>query len=148
MNDTMADDLSVDPAIAAAMGFTGFGAQPGKPRKFDPNDAFVDPSLGTGKDAIIEKPSQPHGKGANSLPLGARKSVPEQSLPSTTQTEIGADFRTAANAGTGVPEPASVTAPAVVDPQALRQGFKNDRGDMVYFLPSFIEDPVSDGLGL
>ncbi|KAK4548762.1 hypothetical protein LTR36_008535 [Oleoguttula mirabilis] len=40
------DGLDIDPAIAEAMGFSGFGMQPSsKKRKFDANDTFVDPSV-------------------------------------------------------------------------------------------------------
>lgn len=43
------DDFEIDPAIAAAMGFSGFGAQNKQKRKFDPNDGFVDPTTGESK---------------------------------------------------------------------------------------------------
>ena len=30
---------------------------------------------------------------------------------------------------------------SVMSLQALRRGIRNERGDMAYFLPSFLEDP-------
>ncbi|SMR54508.1 unnamed protein product [Zymoseptoria tritici ST99CH_1E4] len=61
------EEFGIDPAIAAAMGFTGFGAKPSKKRKFDRNDGFVDPS-------ISATSTGPQGKGANNTPIGERKS--------------------------------------------------------------------------
>ncbi|KAK3114437.1 hypothetical protein LTR53_007249 [Teratosphaeriaceae sp. CCFEE 6253] len=130
------EDPEIDPAMAAAMGFTGFGGQPGKKRKYDANDTFVDPGLATTQDGAKGRST---GKGANSLPLGARKPDRAQPKPSTPAREgrsvVGVDNTT----GT---EPAA-RHPSVGEAslQALRQGVPNERGDLVYFKPSFLEDP-------
>ncbi|KJX98597.1 hypothetical protein TI39_contig402g00016 [Zymoseptoria brevis] len=139
------DEFGVDPAIAAAMGFTGFGAKPSKKRKFDRNDGFVDPS-------ISATSSGPQGKGANNTPMGERKSVNSKTpLPGSV---VGVDA--AENGGAQVPirsQPhsdgnaesgaTSMTAASAGPPslEALRWGVKNDRGDLVVFMPSFLEDP-------
>ncbi|GAB7347509.1 hypothetical protein MBLNU459_g4411t1 [Dothideomycetes sp. NU459] len=61
------DDSGIDPEIAAAMGFTGFGAQPSsKRRKYNHNsDAVVE-----GQQQEARK--QPSGSGANNTALGVR----------------------------------------------------------------------------
>lgn len=139
INMTDNDDFNIDPAIAEAMGFSGFGTQPGKKRKFDANDAVVDPDV----------KGQASGKGANSLPLGIRK--PPQ--PSATlggnptgataegATQDRTDESTLLQPSINGPEDSRATRP---DLQALRHGVRNENGDMVYFLPSFLEDPWKD----
>ncbi|KAK3674439.1 hypothetical protein LTR78_005525 [Recurvomyces mirabilis] len=111
-----ADDMEIDPAIAEAMGFTGFG---GKKRKFK-DDAFVDPAT-----------NNKTANGANNIPLGNRES--------RTGLEI---------AGSKSDVPRQGTSQQITLEQAtlqdLRQGVKNERGDTVYFQPSFIEDPWKD----
>jgi hypothetical protein len=144
------DDLEIDPAIAEAMGFTSFGS---KRRKHTAraDDAFIDDS-GT---------QIPASTGANDIPLGARpvkntttENIQEQGniegeaistvrveetqkeQPQAMDTrveEVQADNWTA-----GFPPPQELS--------ALRRGVKNARGDMVVFMPSFIEDPWK-GLG-
>lgn len=104
------EDFEIDPAIAAAMGFSGFGAQ--KKRKFDADQGFVDPSF---KQAQMAESST----GANSAPLGQKKAVKVEH----------------------VPKEAVQAAPAKPSLEALRHGVRNERGDMVYFMPSFLEDP-------
>jgi len=122
------EDFHIDPAVAAAMGFSGFGAQPGgKKRKFDTDDAFVDPDVKATSARTYDK-----GKGANNVPLGAR-------VLTKSSGGGGAD----ADNGSTMQQTdlGNRQGRARVDLQALRQGVKNRRGDMVYFLPSFIEDP-------
>merc|ERR1711939_688472 len=124
------DDFEIDPAIAEAMGFSGFGTQPsGKKRKFDGGDAFVDPTIKKQTEAPTSSILAASGKGANNTPSGQR-SAPSgvENAPSTSEAHaiqgaVGGD-------ASGRP-----------DLQTLRHGIKNDRGDMAYFLPSFIEDP-------
>lgn len=112
------DSFDIDPEIAAAMGFGGFGTQAGKKRKFD-DGAFVDPASGKTDTSV--------GKGANSLPLGTRMTdrTATQDKPKETS-----EPQRALGAGTEEEQL-----------QALRHGVKNSNGDMVYFLPSFLEDP-------
>lgn len=127
----MADkgDFAIDPSIAAAMGFSGFGTQAGKKRKFNA-DSFIDPDItrqGAGN------PTQPSAKGANSAPLGARK-PPAAAAGSATDTAAVRSSTASATAHA----PAGAAQPTL---EALGRGIRNDRGDMVFFLPSFIEDP-------
>ncbi|KAK5115540.1 hypothetical protein LTR62_001199 [Meristemomyces frigidus] len=118
MSDEEAETMDIDPAIAEAMGFTGFG---GRKRKFDNrNEAFVDPLTMTSESA----------KGANNIPLGSRKPQLQQSLSNTTN-------HTPAVA----PKELEGIDPQKARLQALRSGIKNDRGDIVYFQPGFIENP-------
>jgi hypothetical protein len=137
------EGMEIDPALAAAMGFTGFGAQPSKKkRKFD-NDSFVDPSIG-----------RPQGNGANSTPIGRRKPQgsmgQSQDLPQTkVQSAVPAEqsgggqaevaFREGRGGDSGRPDAASSAGPPSLE--ALRWGVKNERGDLVVFMPSFLEDP-------
>ncbi|TKA83700.1 hypothetical protein B0A55_00281 [Friedmanniomyces simplex] len=117
------EDFGFNPAIAGAMGFSGFGVQPGKKRKYDANDAFIDSGAATDTNTARAKTA---GQGANSLPLGLRKTGPA--------TE-GASTKQAGHKPLG---------PGQSDLLALRSGVKNERGDMVYFKPSFLEDPWKD----
>jgi hypothetical protein len=116
------DDMEIDPALAAAMGFSGFGVQPGKKRKYD-NDAFIDPDT-------TKADQGGTGKGANSMPLGQRKAGQHG--------HGGNDGQHAMMTGT-----ATVTV-AEASLEQLKQGVRNERGDMVYFQPSFIDDPWKD----
>lgn len=139
------EEFGIDPAIAAAMGFTGFGAKPSKKRKFDRNDGFVDPS-------ISATSTGPQGKGANNTPIGERKSG--KSKTPAPGSDVG--MNAVENGGAQVPirsQPqsdgnavlgaTSVTATIAGPPslEALRWGVKNNRGDLVVFMPSFLEDP-------
>nr|POE47994.1 hypothetical protein CFP56_01322 [Quercus suber] len=126
----MADEsFEVDPAIAEAMGFSGFGMQPNKKRKFDINDGFVDPDS-----AGSSHFSKNNGNGANSLPLGTRvvNRTGSAVVTATNASNLACDKeRNASNSLR--PDEASL--------EALRHGVRNGRGDMVYFLPSFLENP-------
>lgn len=116
-----ADDFEIDPAIAAAMGFSGFGTQPNKKRKFNANEGFVDPEIGKAGKAAT---------GANNMPVRQSKIAnPAEDEPKS----IVPEATTSDHAASGQNEKPSL--------EALRQGVPNQRGDMVYFLPSFIEDP-------
>ncbi|KAK4556106.1 hypothetical protein LTR86_006802 [Recurvomyces mirabilis] len=108
-----ADNMEIDPAIAEAMGFTGFG---GKKRKFK-DDAFVDPAT-----------NNKTANGANNIPLGHRDS----------RTGSGIAGGENVVPAQGIPQQITVEQATLED---LRQGVKNARGDTVYFQPSFIEDP-------
>ncbi|WPG98815.1 Hypothetical protein R9X50_00161200 [Acrodontium crateriforme] len=112
------DSFDIDPEIAAAMGFGGFGTQSGRKRKFD-DGAFVDSPSASANAST--------GKGANSIPLGTR----------TTERSTGPKK---SNETPGLPR-ALGTGTDEEQLQALRHGVKNLNGDMVYFLPSFLEDP-------
>jgi hypothetical protein len=144
------DDLEIDPAIAEAMGFTSFGS---KRRKHTAraDDAFVDDS----------STQIPASTGANDIPLGARpvKSITTETVQEQGNTESEATS-TARVEETQKEQPQAMDTrveevqtdnwtPGFPPPQelsALRRGVKNARGDMVVFMPSFIEDPWK-GLG-
>ncbi|RMY83856.1 hypothetical protein D0864_07715 [Hortaea werneckii] len=124
------DDFEIDPAIAEAMGFSGFGTQPGgKKRKFDGGDAFVDPTIKKQTEAPNSADLAGSARGANNTPLG-QKSAPSGAENAVSTSEAHAIQGAVGGDASGRP-----------DLQTLRHGIKNDRGDMAYFLPSFIEDP-------
>ncbi|GAB1739703.1 hypothetical protein NU219Hw_g4645t1 [Hortaea werneckii] len=124
------DDFDIDPAIAEAMGFSGFGTQPGgKKRKFDGGDAFVDPTIKKQTEAPASSGLAGAAKGANNTPLGQRSALGGvENVASASEAH--------ANQGAGAGDISGRP-----DLQALRYGVKNDKGDTAYFLPSFIEDP-------
>lgn len=140
------DDMEIDPAIAEAMGFAGFGAQ--KKRKFNPDDGFVDPAASNSR-----KPGK--GKGANSTPLGQNNTKspahptptnmydPKSRTSGGAATVAQAEFPEGANATSGSTTAASTSGDADGAPnlEALRKGVRNENGDTVIFLPSFLEDP-------
>ncbi|KEQ71959.1 hypothetical protein M436DRAFT_49081 [Aureobasidium namibiae CBS 147.97] len=139
------DDLEIDPAIAEAMGFTSFGSKRRK-HAARADDAFVDDSGN----------QIPASTGANDIPLGAR---PVPSAAAERVQEPGNTEHKAASMArvddTQNEQPRAVEAkagevqqddwtpgfPAPQELAALRRGVKNARGDMVVFMPSFIEDP-------
>jgi hypothetical protein len=142
------DDLEIDPAIAEAMGFTSFGS---KRRKHTAraDDAFVDDS-GT---------QIPASTGANEIPLGARPMPAATTEKMQEQGRIDENHTSTAGvveARTEQPRAAEARVEEVQEAQtdnwtpgfpspqelsALRRGVKNARGDMVVFMPSFLEDP-------
>lgn len=134
----------IDPAIAAAMGFSSFGS---KRRKHNPRDdnAFVDDSGGRSPGTLDATAST----GANNIALGTR---------TTTTSNVGHVPENHEITGTGVAaeeteENTTISdnakkrdswAPGLPAPEelaSLRRGVRNARGDMVVFLPSFIENP-------
>ena len=139
------DDLEIDPAIAEAMGFTSFGSKRRK-HAARADDAFIDDSGN----------QIPASTGANDIPLGTRPVVSEikeetqeqgnaeNNATSTTRVKGGQEgHATAVEAGVGEAQADNWTPgfPAPQELAALRRGIKNARGDMVVFMPSFIEDP-------
>ncbi|KAI7216524.1 hypothetical protein KC333_g4789 [Hortaea werneckii] len=124
------DDFEIDPAIAEAMGFSGFGTQPGgKKRKFDGGDAFVDPAIKKQTEAQNSSDLAGSARGANITPLGQRSAL------------SGLDNAAPTSEAHANRSPVGGEASGQQDLQALRYGVKNDKGDTAYFLPSFIEDP-------
>ncbi|CAD0094874.1 unnamed protein product [Aureobasidium mustum] len=139
------DDLEIDPAIAEAMGFTSFGSKRRK-HAARADDAFIDDSGN----------QIPASTGANDIPLGTRPVASEtkeetqeqgnveDSATSTTRGQgVQAEQARAVEAGVGDAQADNWT-PGFPTPQelaALRRGIKNAKGDMVVFMPSFIEDP-------
>jgi hypothetical protein len=143
------DDLEIDPAMAEAMGFSSFGSKRRK-HAARADDAFIDDS-GT---------QLPASTGANDIPLGARavpvakkEEVHEQSFipgePAPTMRMEDTQKEQPMAVERSEESQADNWAPGFPAPQelsALRRGVKNARGDMVVFMPSFIEDPWK-GLG-
>ena len=141
------EDMEIDPAVAAAMGFSGFGTQLGKKRKFSPNDGFVGTATSTDQTA--------KGTGANETLLGDRSvrsaagpTLTSEKLGSTTNDQYGAaqgeqpaDHEEVKGSITTANDVARTTGNEGPTLEALRNGVRNERGDMVYFLPSFLEDP-------
>ncbi|KAI9688814.1 MAG: hypothetical protein M1822_001171 [Bathelium mastoideum] len=157
------DNFDVDPALAAAMGFSSFGQQPAtKKRKHNPHlDAVVD-----AEPAPVARPS-----GANATKLGApaegatakqQGKAPKHEHDTIASTPAGSEI---------APLPASSAPPAAdlsgldvfvwrrpdgsvgkvleqmtaQELEALRRGVKNEHGVTVCFLPSFIDpDPWVD----
>jgi len=151
------DDFSPDPELAAALGFSSFGAQPStKRRKHNTYDAVVDIDV-------------PHGSAANSLPLGQR---PPRSningasqVPSLNSEVIKEKQENAAEAADGAAvQPVPVENNPVISSilhdwdvesqgprtfsqaelQALREGVRLPGDVITYFLPSFIENPWTE----
>ncbi|KAH0367325.1 hypothetical protein KCU65_g4771, partial [Aureobasidium melanogenum] len=134
------DDLEIDPAIAEAMGFTSFGSKRRK-HAARADDAFIDDSGN----------QIPASTGANDIPLGTRMAASETKEKAQEQGNTE-DNVASTTIGEGVQEEqervgetqADNWTPGFPNPQelaALRRGVKNARGDMVVFMPSFIEDP-------
>ncbi|KXT13903.1 hypothetical protein AC579_2632 [Pseudocercospora musae] len=111
-------DFDADPDIAAAMGFGGFGSQTKGKRKFDSNNGFVSkaPSSATG---------------ANSMPMREHKAV---------KVAAGSETSEPLQRGTTLMpyDPKTQESPSM---ESLKYGVRNTKGDMLYFLPSFLEDP-------
>lgn len=130
MNDS--DDFEIDPAMAEAMGFTKFGGQKRKYRD----------------DTVVDSPSN-----ANFTPKKATASastaIPDlsKSVAVVTATPSPGEKTAVQADGANTASVANTAIASDIDGddeqtlQALRQGVRNANGDMVYFLPSFLEDP-------
>ena len=64
------ESMEIDPAMAAAMGFSSFGMKPGAKRKYHSNDGFVDPAVPSQTKAV-EKDQSSHNKAAK-VPANAQ----------------------------------------------------------------------------
>ncbi|CAK1367116.1 hypothetical protein CB0940_10440 [Cercospora beticola] len=137
------EDFTIDPAIAAAMGFAGFGTQNKQKRKFNSDgdaDGFVDPGVHARK------------TGANNVPVRARSEQKvatgnDQSTFAAMGQEVKTGIESAAASSSsngfdagGLYDPKTQESPSL---EALRRGVKNVRGDFVYFSKGFLEDPWS-----
>jgi len=154
------EDVDVDPDMAAAMGFSSFGAAPStKKRKYNHNNAIVDVSSDATPNLSV--------RGSNALPLGQRR-VPTQ-LPAAVASgddsveavvEANKNAAEAADvAGARAPllsQHSAATASilkewdvakhgarqySAAELAALREGVVTANGHIAYFLPSFLEDP-------
>ncbi|KAF2147467.1 uncharacterized protein K452DRAFT_304295 [Aplosporella prunicola CBS 121167] len=123
------DDMEMDPEMAAVMGFASFGAS--KKRKFHANDAFVEGQ----SDAKRPKAT---GTGANMTEIGARKtSIDGAPQPPDDAPDAEKEDAVTPSHPSLPPKPSASSE----RPGDLASGFKNENGDMAYFLPSFVEDP-------
>ncbi|KAG9654444.1 hypothetical protein KCU64_g7202, partial [Aureobasidium melanogenum] len=104
-------------------------------------------------DAFIDDSGEhiPASTGANEIPLGTR-AVSSETKEKVQEQGSAEDNVALTKRGEGMQEEQAKVGEAQADnwtpgfpaPQelaALRRGIKNARGDMVVFLPSFIEDP-------
>ena len=71
MND--AEDMEIDPAMAAAMGFSSFGTKPGAKRKYHSNDGFVDPAVSS-QTKSVERVQSSNNK-ATKLPTNTQNAT-------------------------------------------------------------------------
>lgn len=154
------DDFSPDPELAAALGFSSFGAQPStKRRKYNTYDAVVDIDI-------------PHGSAANSLPLGQRPPKSNANVNNASQNpsplsaaaeEKRENDIEAADGATVQPAPQATNSAmsnmlqdwdvetkgprkfSQSELHALREGLRLPGGTITYFLPSFVEDPWKEG---
>ena len=113
--------MQIDPAIAEAMGFSGFGMQGNKKRKHGDEDTYTFTSTSAQDSASTQATSGPNAGTAGTQQAATTGEAKDQAAQ---QVE---------NADDGKPTL-----------EALRRGVRNAQGDMVYFLPSFIEDPWKD----
>lgn len=128
------DGFDIDPAIAASMGFSSFGHQ-GKKRKYDADDAFVDPAASLSLEQGKSNAPDPAHRGLS------KDSEPQNVAPATNAVEVPVTS-TAPRAGepaSGYAAPSGYVSKYTLE--ELRLGVKNDKGDLVYFQPCFIENP-------
>lgn len=117
--------MDIDPEIAASMGFASFGTQANaKKRKFNPNDAVVDVSSNPAA-------TEGHGQGQPRQQIPSRPiSQPDPAGSTTKEDAVYASLQ-----GKKLEELDDA------ELNALRQGVRNEAGDLVFFKPSFVEDP-------
>lgn len=137
LTSSMDMEMEIDPEIAAQMGFGSFGGA-SKKRKFNPDDAFTGAT-----NSNIQEPQQFASK-ANAVPVA-------ESRPRKNDDTLAAG-ECAMSACSSPPQKSDMRLDnardnlvlsdgTTVNLQALRRGVRNERGDMAYFLPSFLEDP-------
>lgn len=135
-----------DEDMMAAMGFSAFGMQ-GQKRKFGAHDdAFIGSSIKSSGETKSEQPAaaitslEPAleakvadgGDGGSGGPAVLTRdfAVAEISSKPGTDPSIGRE-----KADGGISQTSGPTL------EALRHGVRNENGDTVFFLPSFIDDP-------
>jgi len=123
--------MEIDPAIAAAMGFSGFG-QTGKKRKYNGNDAFVDNQQMPGSTN-----TKAAATGSNQVEVAERTVKHANTQSAHSGDNAGAD---ASATPAAQPEQGGEKSRL----ELLRHGIRNEQGDTAYFLSSFIEDPWKD----
>ncbi|KAI9858132.1 MAG: hypothetical protein M1824_004452 [Vezdaea acicularis] len=151
------DELEADPALLSLMGFNGFG-QPSKRRKFNPRT-----------DSVLAPNASSVGTGGNTMALGERKQKKPGDNHSREDMGVYGEGMVKEEEGMVGPGNKELTRPVGLPPRppvptggkggiapgealneedrtelplsAYAKGVRNARGDMVYFQPSFIEDP-------
>lgn len=128
-------EMEIDPEIAAAMGFSSFGG-PSKKRKFDADEAVTranqnpsareEPQHNTESDS--HRPMSDATRQRAERYSTFRQHHANTLCMLTTRQGPARDNITLADGST-------------MSLQALRRGVRNERGDVAYFLPSFLEDP-------
>ncbi|KAI0136898.1 hypothetical protein BJ170DRAFT_34887 [Xylariales sp. AK1849] len=131
------DDADADlDAMAQAMGFSSFGAQPNKRRKYNPHtDDAVTASSGNGPSIPIHQ--HKHGKGANAIPLGVRAqnkdeiSLDDEDEDDTRAVKLGAKAgNNDGNEDDPEPQYVDTSRPSLPDPTPDPNGYdvqsKND----------------------
>lgn len=156
------DGFEVDPALAAAMGFSAFGNAT-KRRKYVHHDAVVAGVEGTAGDGRVS------AQGANAMPLGVKREAKrkrvlledgdggaliDDRVEVSTADDIAASRSDEAPKGDMLPLRVEERDDRVAESstgshpiQAYRDGVRLATGDVAYFLPSFIEDPWKTLLG-
>jgi hypothetical protein len=144
------DNKDLDPALAAAMGFSSFGGAPNKRRKVtNDGDGFIDPEISK----IASVPTRPPGTGANSVMPGTRRPAPVTQASTSTMAGSGPAVSTGAEADAAQTHISEAPTSTITinsaardsdDLAALRNGVRNAQGDMAFFKPSFLEDPWRD----
>jgi hypothetical protein len=144
------DDTEIDPALAAAMGFSSFGGAPNKRRKVNNDgDGFIDPEISKSGSA----PTRPPGTGANSVMTSTRRPAPVTQTSTSAMANSVAAGHVGAEAGAAQPHISAESVDTLTynnaardtdDLAALRNGVRNAQGDMAFFKPSFLEDPWKD----
>ncbi|KAL1582779.1 hypothetical protein WHR41_08341 [Cladosporium halotolerans] len=110
-------EMEIDPEIAAAMGFSSFGG-PSKKRKLDADEAVTR---------------------ANQNPSAMEE--PQHNTESDSHGPISDATRQRAEGLGPTRDNITLADESTMSLQALRRGVRNERGDVAYFLPSFLEDP-------
>jgi hypothetical protein len=156
------EDDTIDPAMAAAMGFTSFGGAQNKRRKVhrnnDDGDGFIDPEIAKSNNPPAKLAP---GTGANSVKTGPRRPAAASAqdaanattaagvVPAAGESNVAASGSTAQVSGaspafsTATHGGPTAGAQGGVDQNRpnMRKGVRNENGDMVFFKPSFLEDP-------
>ncbi len=137
----MADESeNVDAEMMAAMGFSGFGMQ-AKKRKFGDADAFVEPSNSSSNQQQPHHPGT-RGGGVEHARADAQTVYSVKTAAVRSDKDRFAVAKGKANAAVPIPQNSATTGvDEAREPtmEALRHGFRNENGDTVIFLQSFIE---------
>jgi hypothetical protein len=148
--------------MAAAMGFTSFGGAPNKRRKVhrnnDDGDGFIDPEIAKSN---LPPAKYAPGTGANSVKTGSRRPAAASAqdaasattaagvVPANGESNAAASGSTTQLSGASPAFSTATQGGRTAGAQSggnqnrpnMRKGVRNETGDMVFFKPSFLEDP-------